>query len=226
MRLFVALPLPPQVQDHLDLAVSAVTVHDALGDPARGPHPLRWVPLDQRHITLAFYGEVPAGALPELAGALAGTLAGFAPLRLHLRGAGVFSHRTLWVGVHEDREGPADGAPQTADEAADGLVTLMAACEDVGEPFSRMDRRDRHRAHVTVARSRNRRPAADDLASRAHALSVYAGPPWTAAWADLVESEPGAGRGGGPRYSVVERFTLGDGDGDGDGDGAADGTAP
>ncbi|KAE8763961.1 2'-5' RNA ligase family protein [Georgenia thermotolerans] len=206
MRLFVALALPDDVQRHLDLATGAL-----LGEDERaGPHPLRWVPIEQRHITLAFYGEVPEGAVPALRGELAQALAGFAPLRLQLRGAGVFSRRTLWIGVQQQR---ADGAAQPGPSRgeADGLVTLMSACEDVGERFARVERRDRHRAHVTLARLSARRPEADELAGRAHALSVYAGPPWTATDVDLVSSRPGAGRSGGPLYEVVDRFRLGGG---------------
>jgi 2'-5' RNA ligase len=202
MRLFVALALPPDVQRHLDLAASALLADDE----RRGPHPLRWVPMEQRHITLAFYGEVPEGSVPELRGELARSVAAFAPLHLQLRGAGVFSRRTLWVGVQEQRE----GAPAESGRAgSDGLLTLMAACEGVGAQFGRVERRDRRRAHVTLARLSVRRPEPDELAGRAHALSVYAGPPWTATDVDLVSSRPGAGKSGGPLYEVVDRFPLG-----------------
>ncbi|WP_127128242.1 2'-5' RNA ligase family protein [Georgenia sp. SYP-B2076] len=232
MRLFVALALPADVQAHLDLAVGAMWPDGAVDDPRRGPQPLRWVPLDQRHVTLAFYGEVPDGVLPEVEVSLGEAAARFAPLRLELRGAGVFSHRTLWVGVHQPADGGASGDDATSDGGVvggavggvgaagdagavggpvseDGLVRLMSACEDAGEPFARVERRDRHRAHVTIARLSARRPASDELASRAHALSVYAGPPWTATEVDLVASRPGAGKSGGPLYEVLARFPLG-----------------
>ncbi|TRW44902.1 RNA 2',3'-cyclic phosphodiesterase [Georgenia yuyongxinii] len=200
MRLFVALPLPAAVQEHLDLAVNALTDGAADGPGGRGgPHPVRWVPAEQRHITLAFFGEVPDGAAAGIQAALAVSLGGFGPLRLRLRGAGVFSRRTLWVGVQEDQHGT----------EPDRLLTLMARCEDVGEDFTRMQRRDRHRAHVTLARLSARRPELDELAGRAHALSVYEGPPWTAEHAVLVSSRPGAGRSGGPLYEVVAAIPLG-----------------
>ncbi|MFH5822621.1 2'-5' RNA ligase family protein [Georgenia sp. AZ-5] len=209
MRLFVALPLPRAVQEHLDLVVSAMMPS---GDPggAGGPHPVRWVPLEQRHITLAFYGEVPDGAVPALAADLTGELARHAPMRLRLGGAGTFSRRTLWVGVHVVRDEQAgDGAPDASREDVRSLIELMAACEDVGESYARIERRDRHRAHVTIGRLSARRPAADELADRAHALSVYSGPVWTATHAELLSSQPGAGRSGGPLYEVVERLPLG-----------------
>lgn len=191
MRLFVALPLPAPVQDHLELAVAALGARARTG----GPGPLRWVPAEQRHVTLAFYGDVPDGALPALTADLSVAVAGHQALHLRLRGAGVFSRRTLWVGVQE-----LDGAD---------LSALMTACEDAGESVARVERRDRHRGHVTVGRLGARRPAGAELAERAHALSVYEGPPWTATHAHLVASTLGAGRSGGPLYEPLAELPLG-----------------
>ncbi|MDD9207431.1 RNA 2',3'-cyclic phosphodiesterase [Georgenia sp. 10Sc9-8] len=202
MRLFAALPLPDEVQDHLDLTVGAMVPDGADVDARRGPQPVRWVPRHRRHVTLAFYGEVADGALPELAAALRDVAHRATPLTLQLRGAGVFSRRTLWVGVR-----------QVADEEAD-LTALMAACEDAGAAVSRVERRDRHRAHVTLARLGSRRPDASAMYARAQALAVYGGPVWTATHLHLVSSQLGAGKAGGPRYEVEERLALGEGDDD------------
>lgn len=193
MRLFVSLPLPDHVQDHLALAVRSVTDLDPA--PAPGRPALRWVPPEQRHITVAFYGEVPAGAVEELTEDLAAVAAAVPPLRLRLHGAGVFSGRTMWVGVQEDDGGAA-------------LVALMAACEDVGSRYTDLERRDRRRAHVTLARVRDRRAGADELTRRARALSVYAGPTWTAVSLRLVVSELGAGKGGTPVHEPLAELTL------------------
>lgn len=211
MRLFVSLPLPPDVQEHLDLAVRSVTALDPVPAPRSGRPTLRWVPEEQRHITLAFFGEVPDGAVDDLTADLRAVTAQFPPLRLQLRGAGVFSRQTLWVGVHE--ESRAGGGRWLWDEAAgEGqsgrLVELMAACEDAGAGYATFERRDRRRAHVTIARARNRRPDDGDLSSRAHALSVYAGPPWTATHARLQVSHLGAGKSGTPLYESLADLAL------------------
>ncbi|MPV37723.1 2'-5' RNA ligase family protein [Georgenia subflava] len=211
MRLFVSLPLPATVQDHLGLAVNSVTAQDPVPDLSRGPRALRWVPAEQRHITLAFYGEVPDGALGDLTERLTEVTSGFAPMRLQLRGAGVFSRRTLWVGVHEGSRA-AGGRWLWDEETGEGqtgrLVDLMAALEDAGEPFSHVERRNRHRAHVTLARLSNRRPEDAELTRRAQALSVYAGPPWTATHARLMVSDLGAGKGGGPIHETIADLPL------------------
>ncbi|MFC7405402.1 RNA 2',3'-cyclic phosphodiesterase [Georgenia alba] len=206
MRLFVCLPLPDQVAGHLDLAVQAVTTLDPAPAPGAGRPALRWLPAEQRHITLAFYGEVADGAVDDLTADLTATAARFAPPSLRLHGAGVFSGRTLWVGVqHEEPRG--HSAPATL------LTDLMAACEDVGERFvPQLERRGRHRAHVTLARSRDPRRGDGELRRRSRALAVYAGPVWSAGELLLVRSELGAGKGGSARHTTLAEIPLG-GDG-------------
>lgn len=81
MRLFVAVPLPP------DLLPGAARVLDGLRE--RG-WPVRWVRPDSLHVTLKFFGEV----LPDREGIITEML-GFAvqgtpPIRLALSGAGAF----------------------------------------------------------------------------------------------------------------------------------------
>ena len=49
----------------------------------------------------------------------------------------------------------------------------------------------------------------DVAAGIVRALAVYEGPRWEVDEILLMSSQPGAGRGGGPRYEVVERFALG-----------------
>ncbi|PYF99790.1 2'-5' RNA ligase [Georgenia satyanarayanai] len=210
MRLFAALRPPAEVLDHLDQALQTVSP-PWLG---AGPPPLRWVAPEQRHVTLAFYGEVPDGALDDLAGALTAVAAEHDPLRLQLTGAGIFSRATLWV-----------GARALDDDAA--LVRLMADCGAAGEGVSHLEPRDRNRAHLTVARlsARQHREEADrrrrsrrgeqprapsiDLPALAHALSLYRGPEWVAEQIEVVQSRLGAGRGGGPQHEVVATLPLG-----------------
>lgn len=146
MRVFACLRPPAAALDHLQHALDGVAPVPTDG----GPPPLRWVPPEQRHVTLAFYGEVPEGALDELTDALAAVAARTPPLRVQLAGAGVFSGATLWMGVRA-----------VDDERA--LLRLMADCEAAGEEISRMEPRDRRRAHLTVARlsARRQRDRAD-----------------------------------------------------------------
>lgn len=231
MRLFAAVVPPPEVLEHLELALRTVRGVDG---GKRGP--LRWTDPGDRHLTLAFYGGVPDGYLDEVTRALDDVAAVTAPFGLALRGAGVFDGRTLWVGCTGE---------------VDALQALMAGAAAVGTVALRREPDHRSRAHLTVARVRSRsrrgggrpgerrqggprpgeRPGAwgggshpmgprepgavagtgaepADVHALAHALAVYEGPAWTVRELVLMASDLGAGRGGAPRYDVVHRAPL------------------
>jgi len=197
VRLFAAVRPPAVVFDHLATALAGV------GWPGTGPSSpgaVRWTARENWHITLAFYGEVPDGALEPVAEALAARAAISDPVEARLRGAGVFSGRTLWIGTGGD---------------TGGLVALCHEAREAGaEVLGRAEERERARPHLTVgrqvpvARSRRRpsRGEADDLA---HALAVYEGPSWEVTEVLLVRSQPGRGAGGGPLYEDLGSHVVG-----------------
>ena len=125
--------------------------------------------------------------------------------QLHLRGAGVFAHRTLWVGVGGD---------------VDAMRRLSDAVRDAGaDRVARSDDRVRSRPHLTVGRvdpslrrSRSRwtrQGQGEDPADvLVRALAVYAGPSWLVEDVQLLASQPGAGRGGGPLYTPVRTYRV------------------
>jgi RNA 2',3'-cyclic 3'-phosphodiesterase len=179
----------------------------ALDLAATGPDvPVRWTAEENWHLTVAFFGEVPEGAVGELTDSLAEAARTVAPFELRLRGAGVFSGRTLWVGA----------SGQLSAEAL-----LVQAVRQVGEQVSSYrDTRERLRPHLTVgrvlddsasrrtgSRSRGRVPGAVD--HLVHALALYEGPTWVVEDLLLEQSWPGGGRAGGPRYEQVDRWPLG-----------------
>lgn len=185
MRLFAAIRPPAAVVDHLELALAVPRSGIGAG--------LRWTPADQLHITVAFFADVPGGAVDDVVAALTQVAADADPLTLSLRGAGSFADRSLWVGVAGD---------------VGRLTALMAD----GSRLPYADPRDSHRAHLTVARP-GRRSHGTDLAGIVHALSLYGGPQWTAAAVDLMSSELGRGRSGGPLHQRLATVPLGGGPG-------------
>jgi 2'-5' RNA ligase len=206
MRVFAGLWPSPEVSEHLRSAlVSAVGV-DPVTAPGRGEDGVRWSAAECWHVTLAFYGDLGDGRVEDLADVLAAAAAGAGPLALHLTGAGVFAHRTLWTGVGGDVEAVHD---------------LVAACRDAGDAVgARQDERVRSRPHLTLGRatpggpdrrrSRARRASAPDPADLlVHALSVYRGPTWQVDELVLTASRPGEGRAGGPLYEHLGRWPLG-----------------
>lgn len=208
MRLFTAVYPSDAALSHLDLALGGVG-GDAVTDPGSG---LRWVPAAQRHVTLAFHGSVPDGAVPGYVEALGEALTHVDPFDLALAGSGTFGGRTLWVGVRGDVS------------ALRGLGETVAEVADAeGLPA---DARATGRAHLTVARasvsrtpaerrgrsrSRRRGPEVEThpFAAWARALAVYAGPRWAVGRVHVVASELGAGRSGGPAHSDVAVLPVG-----------------
>ena len=182
MRLFAAIRPPAAALEHLDRALAPLRA---------GPgERLRWVPPDQLHLTVAFYGEIPDGAASDLQSIVASAVAGWGELQLALRGAGTFTSRNLWVGV----------AGQVRE-----LRELMAA-------GARAPRTDAHeerppRPHLTVARV-GRRARGEDVRPLARALAVYSGPEWTAHEVQLVRSRLGEGPGGGVAHEVIGAVEL------------------
>jgi 2'-5' RNA ligase len=91
LRLFVALPLPPEVRTRLTL----------LGGGVPGA---RWMPPESLHLTLRFIGEVDGGTAQDIAEALDGIDA--PPFALTLAGIDTFGQgeaaRVLWVGVERE----------------------------------------------------------------------------------------------------------------------------
>lgn len=175
-RVFAALTPPQEVTEHLVRALRPV--REEFG------RELRWTDPDNWHLTMAFYGDQP-NDVSDLAQHLSLAAAMSGRMRLHLRGAGAFNSRTLWIGVGGETK---------------ALRTLMADC--LLDP----EERHRQRAHLTVARAIPRTEWA--VREVAHALAVYAGPEFIADELQLIESHLGEGRGGGSRYEVLERFRL------------------
>jgi len=182
VRLFAALLLPEPVLDHLEAALDGLRCGPAAA--------LRWVPRENIHLTVAFFGAVPDGAVPDVSAALEQVAATSAAPELMLSGAGAFGGRTLWIGV--------GGEVAT-------VQRLMGAVADVLD-----ERRDDvpARPHVTVARS-GRRARGLDLGPAVRALSVYRGPSWRAEELALLSSHLGEGRAGAPRYELTDVLSLG-----------------
>jgi len=219
MRLFAAVWPPDDVLDHLDLALAVL--RRGAGSPDEG---VRWSARETWHLTTAFYGSLPDAVTDPLAADLERAAAEVRPFELQLRGAGVFSHRTLWIGT---------GGQVPA------MVALAGAARAVGEEHGAPpDARLRHRPHLTVGRARpgarpprrgsraagpggrgagngpgrgagGDRRELDPAEVFEQALAVYEGPSWRVEELTLVSSRPGEGRGGGPLYATVGTYRLG-----------------
>ncbi|MEV6763569.1 RNA 2',3'-cyclic phosphodiesterase [Streptomyces sp. NPDC051105] len=187
MRLFAAVLPPPEV-----VAELAAEVDRLKRLPSADA--LRWTGRPGWHYTLAFYGEVEDGVVPELSERLARAARRTPPFPLSVAGGGQFGHgRALWAG--------ADGDLETLRLLAD---RAEAAARKAGVP---MGEHRRYKAHLTVARSRD----AVEVRSYVELLAEFAGRTWTVEELTLVRSNlPTSGvPGEQPRYEVVARWGLG-----------------
>ncbi len=140
MRLFAALDLSEEASEELALwwQQAGLQLHAS---------EWRFVPRENWHLTLAFYGEITGGEAERLADALSERLPGFQPLLLRLKGSGVFPSlarpRVIWAGV-EDARPPGS------------LAQLARCCRLAGHATLRKRgaKEDPFRGHVTLARAR------------------------------------------------------------------------
>lgn len=212
MRIFTAVYPSAEASAHLDLALASVG-GALVADPGKG---VRWTPKEQRHLTVAFHGEVPDGAVPHYVEELTDAVADVDPFECLLAGSGTFQGRTFFVGVGE--------------QGGEGLRALADAAEEAAAVCGfRPDDRAAGRPHLTLARatvrSDQRRRGSTNRGGRrrpieeldaganfdlwARALAVYRGPAWTVDGVAVVSSELGAGRSGGPLHAEVARIPLG-----------------
>lgn len=188
LRLFLAVPVPLEIREVLGAT---------LGDLRRvlGRAGWKWVPPENLHLTLRFFGHLPADAVTEIQGRMVPAVAGVRPIPVVCRGVGGFPPgrppRVLWVGL------------DSAGEAVSRLQERLArATADLGQP----EREGRWVPHLTLARSRPggrvRGAAWEHLQQRYRTRELGA---WTVDAVDLMASELGPE---GPRYSRVGGVSL------------------
>jgi 2'-5' RNA ligase len=185
VRGFVAVLLPDDVRARLAAAAAEL----------RGRAPgLAWVRPDNLHLTLRFLGEIGPVTLERVREAMAVAAATATPFTVALGGLGAFpsgrAPRVVWAGVVAGGE---------------GLRTLHAALESTLVARGIPGEGRTFHAHVTLARARDRRGAAGELAS-----ALGEGPSFgevRVAALHLMRSELGPG---GSRYSVLAEVPLGD----------------
>jgi 2'-5' RNA ligase len=189
LRLFVALEPPDLVRRRL--AALQERLRTAAG---RHAGEVKWVPVENVHLTLQFLGAVPEDHVEAVKAAVAAAAGAAQPLHLELRGVGGFPSarrvRVVWAGIAGDVASL--GALVTA--LGRQLGPLGFPPED--RPFS---------PHLTLGRSRDPRgvPAlAAALAKAAEAPSA----PWRASELVLFQSHLSSA---GPRYEPLAHTPLG-----------------
>lgn len=180
MSLFVAVRPSESAVDDLQHALEPLR-------RAPAADALRWQPVNQWHITLAFLGDPEEWVEEEVADRLAALARRPAVPGLRLSGAGCFGRQVLWAGL-------ADGP------GADGLRSLQSAILPLLRGSGAVADRRPWRPHLTLARARG-----GDARPVVPLLEGYLGPEWSADEILLVRSSGGPH----PEHRVVERVILG-----------------
>lgn len=95
MRIFIALEIPPLMQDELAGMVR----------PPRASMPGRFIPRENWHVTLAFLGDVPETLLPDVEDALDTAARGIGGITLAPDRLGKFERSadaSFWLGLADD----------------------------------------------------------------------------------------------------------------------------
>lgn len=186
-RLFAALSLPDEVRERVAAAIAQLQ--------ARG-YRAKWVDPDASHLTIKFFGSVPVSAVPELIAALRASVRGSVPFELRVDGAGAFPHlerpRVLWLGIN--------GAVRE-------LTQLVARVERTAGHFAEATETRPYHPHITLARVRPEDlPTLRGLPRELERLAKLPPIRFSVEHLTLYRSELFRS---GPRYTVVEEFTLG-----------------
>ena len=152
IRAFIALELPDAARRTL------AELQDALGHALA---PVRWVRHEGIHLTLKFLGDIPEGRVAEIGPALAAAIQGQRPLKLVIKGLGIFpgvrKARVIWAGLGGETADLID-LHQKVDAA---LASLGFDRE--GRPF---------KAHLTLGRFK-KAPSAPALVAALEDRSDY-----------------------------------------------------
>ncbi len=118
IRTFIAVEIPSGIKEEMARVQAGLKESGAY---------VGWVRPEGIHLTLKFLGDVEASRIDELAAAVQDAARGTGPVRLDVRGIGVFPNarapRVVWLGV----SGEVDALSALADR-------IEAACERLGYP--------------------------------------------------------------------------------------------
>jgi len=142
LRSFTAIRLPAEIQQAI--AQSTSGLQRALPKPL-----VRWVPVQNIHLTLKFFGDVSPANLEQLAEALQAEAAGHAAFPVSVGGLGAFPNprraRILWIGL----------------EAPAGLAALQRGLESAAARMGYEAENRPFSPHLTIGRVGQSVTAAD-----------------------------------------------------------------
>lgn len=132
IRAFLALPLPPEVREYLNILQQGLRPFLP---------PVSWIRPENIHVTVKFFGSIPPSLVDQLFEALRDLGSQVSPFLLNIQGLGVFPHsrspRVLWAGLTG---------------AVDRLINLHEHLQITLEPLGFPIEEKPFHPHVTLAR--------------------------------------------------------------------------
>jgi len=134
IRSFLAFELPEQIKD---------TVSRVSGEIKKTHLDVRWVKVDNIHLTVVFMGSIQRDLLDHMGPLMGKICRNFGPFHISLKGVGVFSNRrnprVLWIGLDGDME---------------RMSRFRDALQKDLEPFGIKEEKKRFNPHLTLGRFR------------------------------------------------------------------------
>lgn len=134
IRSFLAFELPQEIK-----SIVATTS----GEMRKSPIDVRWVNVDNIHLTVVFLGSVPSEDLDSINKTVAGVCKRYDPFTIFLSGAGMFASRLnpriLWLGLAGD---------------LDRMAHYRNALQKKLKPFGVKQEKRPFRPHLTIGRFR------------------------------------------------------------------------
>lgn len=172
LRLFVAIAVPPELQNEIGLAQGRLR-------RSSPPGAIRWTPPEQFHVTLMFLGDVRTAQVAALEESAAKVCAGCKVLKLSAQGIGFFPSpqraRVIWAGVDDD---------------SGQLSKLQRQLEEAIRPFTPAERWGKFTSHITLGRFKpGYHSATPNLLKHATSLYQFHFGDWQAREVEIVRSE-------------------------------------
>lgn len=144
IRLFIALPLPHDVETRLGQLISHLQTHET-------NRAVKWVPARNIHLTLKFLGDTDEKSVDNISGAIDAVAASFAPVEAVIDQLGAFPNlrrpRVIWAGCSNGLKIVSEIAKQI------DLALSKFSYEKEKRPF---------KSHLTLGRVRQGK-SSDDL---------------------------------------------------------------
>lgn len=177
LRFFFAVPLPDEVRSWMDEAIPKDAFQGA-----------RWVPSEDRHVTLRFLGDVPEERVEAVRAVGRAAAAEAGPALIGVTGLGVFPTlrlaRVLWLGLRDDER---------------SLEAVENRLSEALDPLGWSPEERAYTPHITLARFE------DPLRIAALPEVPSAAPLFRVESFCLYRSRTGPG---GSRYEVIGAFPL------------------